>query len=103
MLGNAYESNILKEYLQGKGLSVRDMAQACCDKLERGEYSCTDSRVTPRSIACRSCAGKQLKELAYQYRRDVPSSELPEEVTRRVDCYWGKECRTQYNKPEHAK
>lgn len=103
ILGNAYESNILKEYIESKGLSIKDFLQACCEKMERGEYTCTGSGVTTATITCYNCALKLLKELAYLYRGDIPRADLPVEVTRRVDCYWGKDCRTQFTKPEHAK
>lgn len=103
ILGNAYESTILKDHFERKGLTIRDFLQVCCVKLEAGEYTCSDYRLTASTITCHSCALKALKDLACQYRGDIPSSDLPDEVTRRVNCYWGKECRTQYTKPEHAK
>lgn len=102
VLGNAYESNILKNYLEDKSLTIKDFHQACCAKLEGGVYTCSDARATPTTICCYKCALKVLKELAYQYRKDIPSSDLPVEVTRRIDCYWGKECRTQFTKSAHA-
>ena len=101
ILGNAYESDILKNYLEGKGLSIKDFLQACCAKLESNDYHCSDPRLTTSTNVCHVCAGKSLKELAYLYRRDIASGDLPLEVTRRIDCYWGKECRTQF-KPHHA-
>lgn len=103
ILGNAYESTILKNYLDDKGLTIKDFLQACCAKMESGDYSCSDMRLSPLTNICRLCAQKFLKELAYLYRKDIPDSDLPDEVVGRVDCYWGKECRTQFNKPNHAK
>ena len=102
ILGNAYESNVLKTYLEDKSLTIKDFHQACCDKMGSGAYTCSSSGLTPGTACCHGCALKSLKELAYHYRKDIPSSELPAEVNRRVDCYWGKECRTQYTKPTHA-
>ena len=104
ILGNTYESNILKEYLNSKELSIGRFVQACCAKMESGEYSCSEPRLSSTStITCHSCALVSLKELAYLYRKDIPNSHLPDDVTRRIDCYWGKECRTQFNKTSHAK
>jgi E3 ubiquitin-protein ligase CHFR len=103
ILGNAYECTILKDYFDSKSLTVKDFLQACCAKMTSGEYVCSDYRLTPSTTCCHSCALKGLKDLAYLYRKDIPSNDLPLEVTRRVDCYWGKECRTQFNKPEHAR
>ena len=103
ILGNAYESTILKDYLEGKAFTIKDLLLQCCGKLESGEFASPDPRLTPATITCQKCAQKCLKGLAYQYRRDIPHSQLPTEVARRVDCYWGKECRTQFSKPEHAR
>ena len=78
--GNVYESNILKEYMEEKSLSVKDVLAACCDKLESGEYTCSDSRtsrVSPSTRTCTNCALRNFKDLVYLYRRDIPDSELP--------------------------
>lgn len=103
ILGNAYESTILKDYLENKGIRIKDFLQTCCDRMTSGAYTCSDSRMTPGTISCHRCAQKSLKELAYLYRKDIPSSDLSGEVSNRVDCYWGRECRTQFIKPNHAK
>ena len=102
ILGNGYESNILKNYLQGKSMTIVNLFQACCEKMESGVYPCSNSSVTTATVGCHYCVLKYFKELVYQYRRDIPSSELPVEVTRRTDCHWGNECRTQYTKIAHA-
>ena len=102
ILGNGYESNILKTYLQGKDMTVDDLFRACCEKMSSGVYTCQNSAVTTTTVSCHYCVMKYFKELVYQYRRDIPSSELPAEVIGRTNCYWGKECRTQYTKLAHA-
>ncbi|XP_064620650.1 E3 ubiquitin-protein ligase CHFR-like isoform X2 [Lineus longissimus] len=102
---NAYESNVLKDYLESEEKSVRDMLQECVAKMERGTYTTVDSgrnHLNGDTATCYACGIRNFKELAYQYRRDIPASQLPAEVTRRADCYWGKNCRTQKNKPHHA-
>ncbi len=80
--GNAYESRVLKEYMEGKSLSINDVLTSCCRKLESGEYTCSDSRTARMSSSTRSCfrcALKNFKDLVYLYRRDIPDSELPGE------------------------
>ena len=59
-------------------------------------------RIDSTQVLCYACGLRNFKELAYQFRRDIPKSELPPEVTARSDCYWGRNCRTARNKPHHA-
>ena len=78
--GNLYESRVLKDYLETKGLSIRDLLDACCRKLDEGAYHCTDSRSSRMSSStrtCYTCAMKNFKDLVYLYRKDIPSDELP--------------------------
>ena len=78
--GNLYESRVLKDYLETKGLSIRDLLDACCQKLDEGAYHCTDSRSSRMSSStrtCYSCAMKNFKDLVYLYRKDIPSDQLP--------------------------
>ena len=124
--GNVYESRVLKDYLESKGLSIKDLLETCCQKLDEGTYHCTDSRSSRMSSStrtCYSCAMKNFKDLVYLYRKAIPSDELPGEaccieflsfisrgffftlsadVIRRPDCWYGRECRTQLNKLAHA-
>ncbi len=92
--GNAYESKVLKEYMEGKSLSIKDVLTSCCAKLESGEYTCSDSRTSRMSSStrtCYKCGLKNFKDLLYLYRRDIPASELPGEkgVTLKIDSLKG--------------
>ncbi|XP_076469271.1 E3 ubiquitin-protein ligase CHFR-like [Babylonia areolata] len=105
ILGNQYESEIFVNYLQAKKLAVRDVLAACIAKLEQGQYSCPDQaryNMTGKTPVCFACGLRNFKALVYQYRAEIPRDQLPANVTARADCYWGKNCRTQYNKPAHA-
>ena len=75
-------------------------------------------------MLCYKCASKKLQGLAFLYRADIPKADLPGnrnfkpniypkkvaqfcvqiegQVTRRPDCYWGKNCRTQKTNANHA-
>ncbi|GFR59170.1 E3 ubiquitin-protein ligase CHFR [Elysia marginata] len=108
ILNNAYESMIFKNYLEAKGLSVRDVLAVCLAKMVNREYTCQDeARITSlngiNTPICFTCGLKNFQDLAYCYRRDIAHEDLPAEVTARPDCHWGKNCRTQKNKPDHAK
>jgi len=48
---NLYESRVLKEYLESKGLSLQDMLQTCSQKLDNGDYHCTGERFNHLKLA----------------------------------------------------
>ncbi|XP_056004862.1 E3 ubiquitin-protein ligase CHFR-like isoform X2 [Ostrea edulis] len=105
ILDNTYESEILKNYLEEKKMTLNEMRDVCMQKLDAGTYRCTDQirlQVTSDSTVCYPCALRNFKDLAYAFRADIKKEDLPEAVRRRADCYWGKNCRTQRNKPHHA-
>ncbi|XP_070573140.1 E3 ubiquitin-protein ligase CHFR-like isoform X2 [Ptychodera flava] len=104
---NPYESEIFRNYMEDNNLTVKDVLRECLVRLDRGEYVTTDAhnfRGQKGSDVriCYPCGLRNFKELAYQFRRDIPRSELPASVTSRPDCYWGKNCRTQRSRPHHA-
>lgn len=98
---NNYESEVLQNYLTSKGKSWRDLLQEALRSLQQGHYHPTDCRVSADAILCYCCGLRAFKELAYKYRQNIPSSELPAAVISRPDCYWGRNCRTQV-KAHHA-
>ncbi|XP_019854831.1 PREDICTED: E3 ubiquitin-protein ligase CHFR-like [Amphimedon queenslandica] len=103
---NSYESKVLKDYLREKGLAFKDMINTCLDKLDNGTYSAPDTRsarISSCSRTCFACALKNMKDLAFQYRSDISSEELPDSVTDRPNCHWGRQCRTQVHNTGHAK
>ncbi|XP_071848871.1 E3 ubiquitin-protein ligase CHFR-like [Apostichopus japonicus] len=107
ILGNTQESSIFKKYLQQKKLTWKHVLDECLQTLEAGnaEYQTlltSTNNITKDSILCYSCGMKVFKELAYPYRDSIPRDQLPAEATSRPNCYWGRNCRTQHNKPVHA-
>ncbi|XP_043924653.1 E3 ubiquitin-protein ligase CHFR [Protopterus annectens] len=98
---NMYESDILKNYLASRGLTWKDMLNDCVTSLQRGVFKLSDYRIAAHSVLCYSCGLRNFRELAYQYRQNIPAPELPVAVTARPDCYWGRNCRTQV-KAHHA-
>ena len=78
--GNAYESRVLKNYLESKGLTIKELLESCCQKLDDGTYHCSDSRSSRMSSTtrtCYTCALKNFKDLVYLYRKEIPDDELP--------------------------
>ncbi|KAL4691580.1 hypothetical protein H8957_003284 [Semnopithecus entellus] len=98
---NSYESDILKNYLSTRGLTWKNMLTESLVALQRGVFLLSDYRVTGNTVLCYCCGLRSFRELTYQYRRNIPASELPVAVTSRPDCYWGRNCRTQV-KAHHA-
>ncbi|PAA58109.1 hypothetical protein BOX15_Mlig022451g4, partial [Macrostomum lignano] len=100
--GNPVESKILADYLIANNMGVRDLLRECCARLAAGEYRCSRP-VRPDTPVCYACGQACLRELALAYRSGLPAASLPAEAASRPNCHWGSECRTQFNKPEHAK
>ncbi|KAF6277725.1 checkpoint with forkhead and ring finger domains [Rhinolophus ferrumequinum] len=98
---NNYESDILKNYLAARGLTWKNMLTESLGALQRGVFLLSDYRVTGNTVLCYCCGLRSFRELTYQYRQNIPASELPVAVTSRPDCYWGRNCRTQV-KAHHA-
>uniref|UniRef100_A0A8D1RYV7 E3 ubiquitin-protein ligase CHFR n=1 Tax=Sus scrofa TaxID=9823 RepID=A0A8D1RYV7_PIG len=98
---NNYESDVLKNYLATRGLTWRNMLTESLVALQRGVFLLSDYRVTGNTVLCYCCGLRSFRELTYQYRQNIPASELPVAVTSRPDCYWGRNCRTQV-KAHHA-
>ncbi|KAM6423347.1 E3 ubiquitin-protein ligase CHFR isoform 1-T3 [Liasis olivaceus] len=99
--GNNYESDILKDYLQSRGLTWKNMLSESLLALQKGTFILPDYRITGQTVLCYFCGLRTFRELAYQYRQNIPVVELPAAVTSRPDCYWGRNCRTQV-KAHHA-
>ncbi|XP_051888509.1 E3 ubiquitin-protein ligase CHFR isoform X1 [Pristis pectinata] len=98
---NTFESDILKNYLASRGLTWKEMLQESLLALQRGTFVLTDYNVSTNAVLCYCCGLHNFRELAYQYRQNIPKEELPGSVTARPDCYWGRNCRTQV-KAHHA-
>lgn len=118
----------IQKYLVTRRMSMRDFLLECCQRLDAREFhspeiernttgrtiffdrkkksSTSRSRfisVPSKKILCYRCGLKIFKQLAYQFRAAMrPTDILPASMRHRDDCYYGKECRTQYTKSAHA-
>ncbi|MGH0176552.1 UNVERIFIED_CONTAM: hypothetical protein FKN15_072960, partial [Acipenser sinensis] len=79
---NSYESDILKNYLVSRGLTWKEMLKESLVSLQQGVFYLSDYRITGNAVLCYCCGLRSFRELAYQYRQNIPAAELP--VIRRV-------------------
>ncbi|KEG12929.1 zinc finger family protein [Trypanosoma grayi] len=104
--GNSVEQSILSNYLTARGIQVEAVWKECMEKLESGEWipdiTCVSGQLTVDSALCENCMQTVFASLLFHYRRAVPSSELPETVRNRPNCWYGINCRTQFHKMQHA-
>ncbi|KAM4051426.1 E3 ubiquitin-protein ligase CHFR isoform 3-T4 [Anomaloglossus baeobatrachus] len=98
---NNYESDILKNYLASRGLTWKDLLHESLAAVQRGVFMLPDYRINGNTVLCYFCGLRNFRDLTYQYRQNIPPSELPVAVTSRPNCYWGRNCRTQV-KAHHA-
>ncbi|XP_075424719.1 E3 ubiquitin-protein ligase CHFR isoform X2 [Ascaphus truei] len=101
---NNYESDILKNYLASRGLTWKDLLNESLAAVQRGVFLLSvsaDCRINGTTVLCYFCGLRNFRDLTYQYRQNIPASELPMAVTSRPNCYWGRNCRTQV-KAHHA-
>ncbi|KAM4810384.1 E3 ubiquitin-protein ligase CHFR [Rhinophrynus dorsalis] len=98
---NNYESDILKNYLASRGLTWKDLLNESLAAVQRGHFMLPDYRISGTTVLCYFCGLRNFRDLIYQYRQNIPATELPVAVTSRPNCYWGRNCRTQV-KAHHA-
>ncbi|ESO97402.1 hypothetical protein LOTGIDRAFT_159433 [Lottia gigantea] len=95
-----------QNYLESKNITIKELLKICLEKKESGVYNgratYAEVNLNSNSVLCYACGLRNFKELVYQYRCDIPEEDLPDEVNKKPNCYWGKNCRTQKNKPQHA-
>ncbi|KAH0625543.1 hypothetical protein JD844_015097 [Phrynosoma platyrhinos] len=75
--GNNYESDILKDYLASRGLTWKNILNESLLALRRGIFILPDYRITGETVLCYCCGLRSFRELAYQYRQNIPVTELP--------------------------
>jgi len=101
VLDNSYETSILEAYLTSKGLTPDQMMKECLQKIDSGAippvhvavrvmgapFSAVAApprvmQVTGRNQLCLTCHHLVQNHLSYEYRKSIPNSDLPAEVTR---------------------
>ena len=86
---------------------VNGLWQTILQSLDGGQTQfngvATHVAVTSARYSCQPCARRVFRDMIYTWRKNVPATSLPASVKNRPDCHWGKNCRTQQHKPDHAK
>lgn len=104
---NNFEKQILINYLDSKNISVNDCWKVCVANLFDHKYQLGNvflQNIQRDSYICYKCSRQIFSELIYQYRlKEVDKNDLPENIRDRPDCWYGKNCRTQFNKQDHAR
>ena len=104
--GNVVEQGVLSSHLATSGITVPMAWRSCLDAFGKGQWvpdltSVMGPLVVDTSV-CRPCCQRVFAALLYHLRRSIPRDALPKEVTDRPNCWYGKECRTQFKNVSHA-
>lgn len=114
---NAYEFNILKDYMKSKKITSKDIFQTILrDHMDKNTFRYIVDRkimkipplmsreipVTRTSPVCDICWVSLWFQMVMLYRGTI-TPDLPSSVTSRPDCYYGINCGTMTHKPDHAR
>lgn len=106
---NHIEQDITKEYISERGRTVREIVHGYTSKLDSGEIDQPKLSVAPiepitsATHLCNACSQTVAAHFLHWFRLSIPKSELPLDVARREDCWWGHDCRTQHHNLDHAR
>lgn len=102
--GNSIEQSILSSYLAASGATVQAAWAECLRKFGDGTWTpdLPGCPGTPTAHVCKPCVLRVFSALAYHYRRAISRDALPASVTNRPNCWYGRECRTQFKNIVHA-
>ncbi|KAH9586283.1 zinc finger protein [Trypanosoma melophagium] len=104
--GNMVEQSILSRYLSSKGIRIEAVWEECMSKMQAKDWipdiTCVNDELTADSALCEGCMEAVFASLLFHYRRAIPNGDLPETVTKRANCWYGVNCRTQFHKTQHA-
>jgi E3 ubiquitin-protein ligase CHFR len=106
MNGNQIEKEILLNYMAKKSYSTNRLFLQICSAVENGTLSTTDftdKDFTTTDCVCKHCAMEFFSSLIYDFRLNIPETDLPKDVKKRSDCWYGRECNTQKHNMMHAK
>lgn len=109
---NRAEETIINDYLAENNTTSESVWQAIKTGMENGQYSYLGTEripatqgqgVTSAHKLCLGC-GRDffMNGPLYQWRTSLDPAMLPESVTSKEDCWYGRECWTQYSRPSHA-
>jgi hypothetical protein len=99
LMGNAFERNVLQGVLNKRGITPQGVYASYMPNLDSLAAA---GGITADHAVCTSCSTQIFNKIIYDYRAKVPKDQLPPEIAKRQDCWYGQACRTQTHKPEHA-
>jgi len=114
-LGNQFEAKVMMDYSVKSGKTLNDIYKEIIQQIDETKINLTAPirRIVPTvpptappkyadTYACDYCMKEVFAQGLFYYRKSIPKDDLPDSG-KRDDCYYGKNCRTQFNKPDHAK
>ncbi|KAM9982877.1 hypothetical protein ACTFIZ_007400 [Dictyostelium cf. discoideum] len=107
--GNQFEVKILNDYLTKNVKTVRQLYLDILEDIDSKKLVIpTSSNIIMPTIPCSEqyrclgCASHFFSKTLFYYRLSIPKEKLPD-YANRDNCYYGKSCRTQFSKFDHAK
>jgi len=120
LASNAFEQEILQEWLHSKGMSLQQAMQSVLENPNPEGVSAVEVRGAPvpgggpgalvhlpvgawtELAMCQPCSQLVLRGVVYSIRERIQNEELPERARGRRNCWYGRSCRTQSHKRDHA-
>ncbi|KYQ90888.1 hypothetical protein DLAC_07759 [Tieghemostelium lacteum] len=97
--GNQYEQKITNDYLTKQQKTVNDLWLQCVDNIAKG----STPNLNVNDYVCFHCTRGVFVKYLHEHRIATPKNDLPDYAVNRDNCYYGVNCRTQFNKFDHAK
>ncbi|KAG0244094.1 hypothetical protein BGX31_009892 [Mortierella sp. GBA43] len=109
---NHAEEIIIDDYVRANNISRGTVWQAVKDGMENGQYTYLGTDGSPAAQGqdinsthklCLDCGRKfYMNGPLYKWRTELDPASLPAAVTSKEDCWWGRECRTQFSNTHRA-
>lgn len=105
---NRYEQDITERCILQMGKTLQGVISDWIVKLNNREIDiarmpiCHAESITSGTYLCNDCYEKLVAFLLYWFRISLPKYLLPPDASKREDCWYGCECRTQHHSEEHA-
>ncbi|GAM17200.1 hypothetical protein SAMD00019534_003750 [Acytostelium subglobosum LB1] len=107
--GNQFEVKVMNDYVVKSQKNVNQIYHEVLADIESGKIpkesivTTTGATVSSDSWACYHCTSSVFGQALFTFRKNLAKDQLPDYAQTREDCYYGKNCRTQFNKFDHAK
>lgn len=89
---NQYESQIFSDWLVRSGKTIQQVFDDCIEKVRNGVYKVgnLNPNDTLDKVVCQKCGISLFRELAYQFRKDLPNNEI---ISKLIKLYFQKNLR----------